>query len=176
MVEDFQTHKHTCEKKNKRVSIRSREGHGKLEGNKISQVVQFRFNFPQFPLHKTSFILSMLSDEQKANRKKDLKKIKQFLIKINHPDEEMNNTNRKNFKDWTFVEFLFEVGMFEKTKEHVEDYSNEEKNKALCRYINALSASVRGSGSVFMQRGTRDVFTNNFNRRLLNGHKANHDL
>ena len=49
-----------------------------------------------------------------------------------------------------------EWACLKKQKKHVRDNSNEEKNRALCRYINALSASVRGSGSVFMQRGTRD--------------------
>jgi hypothetical protein len=66
--------------------------------------------------------------------------------------------------------------MFDKFRRKVEDYSDEEKKHALSRYLNALSASVRGSGSVFLQRTTSDIFTNNFNRRLLSVHEANHDI
>ena len=47
---------------------------------------------------------------------------------------------------------------------------------AFKRYLDAISASVKGSGSVFLQRRTKDIFTNNFNRRLMEVHKANHDL
>ena len=55
-------------------------------------------------------------------------------------------------------------------------FTEDEKKMAYQRYINALSASVRGTGAVFLKRATKDVFTNNFNRRLLEVHKANHDL
>jgi hypothetical protein len=65
--------------------------------------------------------------------------------------------------------------MFENDK-RAGNYTENEKNVAYQRYINALSASVRGTGAVFLQRATKDVFTNNFNRRLLGVHKANHDL
>ena len=64
--------------------------------------------------------------------------------------------------------------MFEKVRKNIEHYSVKEKSAALDRYLNALSASVRGSGSVFLKRTTQDLFTNNFNRRLLSIHKANH--
>jgi hypothetical protein len=75
----------------------------------------------------------------------------------------------------TFIQFLFEVGMFESDK-NLETFSAKEKHSAYQRYINALSASVRGTGAVFLKRETKDIFTNNFNRRLLGVHKANHDI
>ena len=75
----------------------------------------------------------------------------------------------------TFIQFLFEVGMFESDK-NLETFSAKEKHSAYQRYINALSASVRGTGTVFLKRETKDIFTNNFNRRLLGVHKANHDI
>ena len=65
--------------------------------------------------------------------------------------------------------------MFKREKS-IEDYSDREKQDAYDRYINALSASVRGTGSVFLKRGTEDLFTNNFNRSLMGVHKANHDI
>ena len=59
---------------------------------------------------------------------------------------------------------------------YLNRYSLKEKNDAYQRYINALSASVRGTGSVFLKRETKDVFTNNYNRKLMGIHKANHDI
>ena len=185
MATDFQTHKHTftCEKKKKRITIKSSEGHGRFDaisrGHKISQAVLCRFNFPQFPLHKTTFILGMpknIDNEESARRKSDLTKIKKFLIRLTQEDNNETNTKNEDFKSWTFLTFLFEAGMFDKFRRKVEDYSDEEKKHALSRYLNALSASVRGSGSVFLQRTTSDIFTNNFNRRLLSVHEANHDI
>ena len=186
MVEDFQTHHHTftCEKKNKRVTIKSSEGHGrndgKAQGKRIAEVVNCRFNFPQFPIHKTSFILGIpksLSDEDKKKRKSDLKKIKNFLIRITVENDSNEDRKRyEQFKNWSFLEFLYEVGMFEKLKDRIDSYSHEEKKIALNRYLDALSASVRGSGKVFLKRNTTDIFTNNFNRRLLAVHKANLDI
>jgi hypothetical protein len=79
------------------------------------------------------------------------------------------------FNKMTFIQFLFEVGMFENDK-IFENISDEDKSAAYQRYINALSASVRGTGTVFLKRGTKDIFTNNFNRRILEVHKANHDI
>ena len=76
---------------------------------------------------------------------------------------------------WTFLKFLYEVGMFECDKS-LENYSDSEKHNALKRYLNALSASVRGTGTVLIKRKMKDLFTNNFNRRLLGVHKANHDI
>ena len=75
----------------------------------------------------------------------------------------------------TFIQYLYEVGMFASDK-NIEKFTESEKNEAYQRYLNALSASIRGTGSIFHKRYTKDVFTNNFNRRLLGIHKANHDL
>ena len=58
----------------------------------------------------------------------------------------------------------------------VKNLSNREKSEGYQRYINALSASIRGTGKVFLMRQPKDVLTNNFNRRLMSVHKANHDI
>ena len=42
--------------------------------------------------------------------------------------------------------------------------------------MNALSAAVRGTGTVFLKREPKDVFINNYNRRVMDVHKANHDI
>ena len=79
------------------------------------------------------------------------------------------------FNNVTILEFLHEVGMFS-TDKKLEEYSNKEKKWAYERYIDALSESVRGSGSIFLKRNTMDIFTNNFNRRIMEIHQANHDV
>ena len=75
----------------------------------------------------------------------------------------------------SFLEFLYEVGMFERDKS-LHNYTNLEKKYAYDRYINAISSSIRGTGTVFIQRGTEDIFTNNFNIQLLLVHQANIDI
>ena len=65
--------------------------------------------------------------------------------------------------------------MFKGNKK-LEECSRNEKDIAYKRYIAAISASIKGSGSVFLQRDTKDVMTNNFNRRIMEIHQANHDV
>ena len=74
-----------------------------------------------------------------------------------------------------FWKFLYEVGMFEDVKEF-EQYTDLEKQEARMRYLNAITASIRGSGAVFLKRETKDIFINNFNPNLMLLHAANHDL
>ena len=100
------------------------------------------------------------------------------LISITRKRKELRQSHIEEFqklKSLSFLEFLFEVGMFVKEKK-LEGYSEHEKMNAYNRYLDALSASVKGTGSVFLKRETKDLFTNNFNRRLLGIHKANHDI
>ena len=59
---------------------------------------------------------------------------------------------------------------------NIENLSLVEKKTGYQRYLNALSASVRGTGAIFIQREPKDVLTNNFNRRIMDLHKANHDI
>ena len=51
-----------------------------------------------------------------------------------------------------------------------------EKEQAKKKYISALSASVRGTGTVFLKRNPKDIFCNNFNPNLMLIHGANHDV
>ena len=185
MVKDFQTHNHTftCQKKNRVISIRSDEGHGKNDGThnekEISNYVHCRFNFPHFPLNKTTFILGIPKDcdeQEVRQRKKDLKKIKKYLIRQTFRENmQEDSSNLIHFENLSFIEFLHEVGMFT-DDQPLQKYSVREKNDAYGRYIYALSASIQGTGSVFLKRGTKDVFTNNYNRKLMKIHKANHDI
>ena len=184
LVNDFQMHNHTftCKKKRKTITVRKHEGHGKLdgkaEGPKIANYIDCRFNFPQFPLNRTTFILGIpkdLSEDQVSQRKKDLKKIKKFLIRQTYSESTDKSEQFNKFMKCSFYQFLFDVGMFEENKK-IEDLSEKEKAAGYQRYLNALSASVRGTGAIFLKRNPKDVFTNNFNCRVLGIHKANHDI
>jgi hypothetical protein len=185
LVIDFQTHKHTfsCQKKNKVFTVGKEEGHGKNDGKivkpKITNYVHCRFNFPQFPLNKTTFILGLektLDESEVQKRRKDLQKIKKYMIRQTYIENiGQDRSDLENFKSLSFIEFLHEVGMFV-TEKKLGNYSSNEKNAAYQRYLKALSASVRGTGAVFLKRETKDVFTNNFNRKIMGVHKANHDI
>ena len=149
--------------------------------------MQCRFNFPQFPMNRTKIILGMRKDleaEEIHQCRKDLQKIKKYLIRQTYMEDIYSNedpaskTSKQcatNFSNLTFIEFLYEVGMFE-SKKPLEECSSKEKALAYQRYIKALSASIRGSGSIFLKRETKDILTNNFNRKLMGIHQANHDL
>ena len=150
MICDFQVHNHTftCRKKKTRMIIREKEGHGRLdgiiEGPKIMDVTDCRFNFPKFPLNKTMLILRPPKDldiEELAERKEDLKKMKKFLIRETFSEDNEESDKSKAFKKTTFLEFLFNVGMFVKNKS-IEEFTEREKKAAYQRYIDALSVAI----------------------------------
>ena len=141
------------------MTIKEMEGHGKYDdkrrGDRISNFVQCRYRFPQFPINKTKFILGMskeLTVEETERRKKDLQKIKKYLIRQTLSEDSTIKPTMEltKFNNLKFLEFLYEVGMFS-TDKKLEEYSNKEKKWAYERYIDALSASVRGSGSIFLK-------------------------
>ena len=184
LVRKFQIHNHTftCKKKKKTITVRKLEGHGrldgKIEGQQISGYFECRFNFPQFPMNRTRLILGASKDlnpEEFLQRKSDLKKIRKFLIRQTYSEDNEESERFKRFKRAQFMEFLFEVGMF-KEGATLEELSDKNKRDGYQRYINALSVSIRGSGAIFLKRNPKDVFTNNFNCRLMSVHKANHDV
>ena len=58
-----------------------------------------------------------------------------------------------------------------------EDIQNEEaRHNARQRYLTALRCEVKSSGLTFLRRDTRDIFTNNFNKKLIKIHQANQDI
>ena len=184
LVKSCQTHRHTftCQKKKKSLNIMETEGHGRFDniqfGDALLNSAVCRFNYPQFPLNRTTFVFGFpkdLSTEEKSKRRTDLKKIKKYLIRQTFKRETEECQSYEKFIKLSFIQFLHEVGMFERESQSCT-YTDEEKKNAYDRYINALSASVRGTGCIFLERNTKDVFTNNFNLSLLVLHKANIDV
>ena len=97
------------------------------------------------------------------------------MIRQTYSESKDESEQFKSFKKTNFLQFLYDVGMFEE-KRTIKDLSLKEKSAGYQRYLNALSASVRGTGAVFLKRNTQDILTNNFNRRIMGIHKANHDI
>ena len=78
-------------------------------------------------------------------------------------------------KDLSFDEFLYEVGMVKENK-FFEYLTNEEIKAAKERYLKALSISVQGSATVILKRSVNDIFTNGYNKKIMQLFKLNHDL
>ena len=68
-VKKYQDHCHTftCEKKNKTMTIKPEEGHGRLDGSVTKEALEnikvCRFNFPRFPSDETKVIVGIPKDE-----------------------------------------------------------------------------------------------------------------
>ena len=54
--------------------------------------------------------------------------------------------------------------------------SDQDKDKAKIRYLNAISSGIQGSAAVIMKREVKDIFVNGYNKQIMRLHKANHDL
>ena len=181
-VSKFNCHSCTfsCQKKKKYILIRENEGHGRFDKKLTGPAMECpkcRFNYPFFPLDETIFLQGItkdLSEDDVKKRKNDLLKIRKFLLRQTNGYKEESDSWKK-LKSLTFWEFLYEVGMFEGNKD-LCDFNEKEKLTAKTRYLNAITASIRGTGSVFLKRKTSDLFINNFNPNLMKLHKANHDI
>ena len=79
----------------------------------------------------------------------------------------------ENFQNISFYDFLSEVGMFQ-SGEDVQDHKCQ--LKARQRYLNALRCGARSGGILLLKRETGDIMTNNFNKNLIQLHRANQDI
>ena len=170
-VKKYQSHSHTftCAKKMKTLTIRENEGHGRLDGTvkglQLSNIPVCRFRFPKFPLDETSLIRGMSKDTDEQiikGRKEDLNKVIKFLLRQTHTERNLEDSNGwKKLRDLSFWQFLYEVGMFRVNKP-IDQFSEIERNEARSRYLDAISASVRGTAIVMMKRKVKDIFVNGY--------------
>ena len=181
----YQNHSHTftCRKKKKTITIQENEGHGRLDGYikgpELKNIPVCRFKFPRFPLDETKLVLGISKDTDESivkERKKDLNKIINFLIRQTYDNNSFKKTNNwEILKEMSFYEFLHAAGMFLSNKPF-EEYTEDEKKYAKCRYLNALTASVQGTAMVVLKRKVKDIFINGFNKKIMSLLKANHDI
>ena len=184
-VSKYQTHGHTftCSKKGKTITIKENEGHGRygriINKNELRNIPVCRFNIPKFPMDKTRLILAMRKDLDKevvSQRTKDLIKIKKYLIRQTFSESTIESSESWSLlKKMNFLEFLYDVGMFDEEK-GLKEYDQVEINKAIARYCNAISASVKGRGVIILKREVKDIFINGFNKFIMLLHIANHDF
>ena len=181
----YQSHKHTftCAKKRKTVTIKENEGHGRLDGfvkgTILSNISVCRFRFPKFPLDQTKLVVGMskeIDEDTMKQYKADLIKITKYLIRQTHTENRHDECEAwKEMKDFSFWKFLHEVGMFDENK-RMDQISDQDKQKAKLRYLNAISAGIQGSAAVILKREVRDIFVNGYNKQIMILHKANHDI
>ena len=89
-----------------------------------------------------------------------MKKITKYLTRQTYATDKLNLPESwNNLKDMDFWEFLYEAGMF-KGKKRLHEYSDLEMREAKTRYINAISAGVKGTAMVVLKRKVKDVFLN----------------
>ena len=160
-VKKYQNHSHTftCAKKRKTITIKENEGHGRLDGQKkgkeLLNIPICRFQFPRFPLNQTKLVTGIARETSEDDVKKykaDLSKIIKYLIRNTYTENKHErNIGWQKLQGLNFWEFLYEVGMFSEDK-LFEQLSNVDKTKAKERYLNAISASIRGSAAVIHKR------------------------
>ena len=161
------------------MRICENEGHGRLDGKRKETellVTKCRYNFPKNPIDKAEMIVGFPKDYDKTELKKakdDYLKIRKYLLRLTHGENFRDTEQWSNFENMNFYEYLYEIGMFEDT-----DDINDEKvqQKARRRYLTALRCEVRSTGMLLLKRETSDVFTNNFNKKLIQVHQANQDV
>ena len=181
----YQTHGHTftCAKKRKTITIKENEGHGRLDGSvkgpALTNISVCRFRFPRFPLNKTKVVLGLSKDTDEdiiKTCRADLSKITKYLVRQTHRENNrVESESWEKLKQLSFWEFLYEVGMFA-TDKLLKDCTNQEKENAKSRYLNAISASIQGRAAVILKRDVKDLFVNGYNTKIMKLHKANHDL
>ena len=161
------------------MRILETEGHGRLDGKKKDTeliVTKCRYNFPKNPIDKAEMIIGFPKDYDKTELKKakeDYLKIRKYLLRLTYGENFRETEQWSNFQKMDFYEFLYEVGMFGETDD-VND-ENAQQN-ARRRYLTALRCEVRATGMLLLKRETNDVFTNNFNKKLIQVHQANQDI
>nr|XP_039268201.1 uncharacterized protein LOC120343147 [Styela clava] len=166
-VSTFQRHSHTftCRKKSRKITIHSDEGHGVNDCTIERQRMHLntcRFKFPHFPMPRT-----MILDAPNENVDPEDRKIwksayvmlRKFILRQTHSDRDTQCN--QEFLTLTFNDFLHAVGLTEEA------------------YYNALRASLaenKCGSQVFLKRDCCDLWTNNYNKNILEVHQANMDI
>ena len=138
-----------------------------------------RYNFPKCPLDETTFIQAFPKDHPKEElqaAKQDYMKIRKFLLRLTNRPRYQESEQWDQFLQMDFNQFLFHVGMFEDQDKIFPEGDEKRIKKARERYLRALRCEVKSTGYVVLERTTKDVFTNNYNKELMDIHPANMDI
>ena len=81
-----------------------------------------------------------------------MNKIKKYLIRQTFSETSIEDSEAwKSLKKMTFLEFLYQVGMFNEQKPLSKCNQGEIEN-AKERYFDAISVSVKGTGTMILKR------------------------
>ena len=108
-----------------------------------------RFNFPKNPSDETVFLSVFPESYDKKALKKakeDYNKIRKYLLRLTDGDKFREQEQWKNFTNYSFKEFLYEVGMFPKDKNITDEAALADARE---RYLTALRCEVKSSGMLF---------------------------
>ena len=125
-------------------------------------------------MDKTEVLIAFQKDEDEKvikAAKKDYLFLRKYLLRQTH---DLNSNLYQNLKMQDFRTFLKNIGMFSEVNQYASE--EEQMQEAKYRYHTALRSSIRGQSQVFGQRNLENLFTNNFNRKLLAIHSANMDI
>ena len=180
-VQRFQQHTCTfsCHKKKKFVTLQKNEGHAFrknsiITGPILENIPVCRYKFPRLPMDKTEVLIAFQKDEDEEvikAAKKDYLFLRKYLLRQTH---DLNSNLYQNLKMQDFRTFLKNIGMFSEVNQYASE--EEQMQEAKYRYHTALRSSFRGQSQVFGQRNLENLFTNNFNMKLLAIHSANMDI
>ena len=181
-VRTFQTHSctFTCRKKKKIMTISGEEGLGKNDKcPSIDLIIPVcRFKFPRFPIDKTTLLYPIGKDVNEKDALKmrtDLIKIKKYLArKTYYATSKEDEETWIKFKRLGFWQFLNDLGLFDDIPTSIDDTVRKELAKQ--RYCNALRMDIKGTGYVFSKREPKDVFINNYSKKLMPILQSNHDI
>ena len=180
-IQRFQTHmcSFSCYKKRKTVTLKSTQGHafkgkGITTGPVLENIPICRFKFPRLPMDQTTVLLAFQKNEDDnviRSAKKDYLFIRQYLLRQTY---NLTSDLYLDLKRQDFQTFLKNVGMFSEVNQHSP--KEDQMEQAKDRYHTALRCGIRGQSQVFGQRNLENLYTNNFNVKLMVSHSANHDI
>ena len=174
----YHTHRQSCLKKKRFMKILPHEGHGKLDQQVSEELIVplCRYNFPKNVSDDNVFLKPFPKDYDKDALKEakiDYQSIRKYLLRLTNGSDFKEREAWKKFVTFSFEEYLFHVGMYRQDKFPEDESKHFEARE---RYYTALRCEVRNSGLLILKRKPEDIFTNNFNKSLINLHMANMDI
>ena len=175
----------TCHKKKKKISIKAKEGHehGENDDGKMVELLNIpicRFNYPRLPMDESTVLLGYTDQENEEvvkAAKKDYLAIRKYLIRQTYTPDKCkleDQLNWQKLKKIDFKTFLNNVGMYSDVSKNLSEL--EQFVQAKTRYHEAIRSGIKGRASILPRRNLSNLFTNNFNTKVMSLHPANHDI
>ena len=170
----------------KHMFYRENEGHAYGEIIAPSEKIELKhipvcqFYFPRFPMDETKVLFGFREDDNDEivkQAKLDYLVIKKYLLRQTYVPEKSKLDDQPSYqklRKMDFKTFLQTTGMFSSVSDKLSEAKRFSHAKA--RYYNALRAGIKGYAKIFPKRDLKNLFINNFNKKLMKVHPANHDI